>query len=141
MSRINIENYFNTLTRESVENDLDFVYDKNAVFKDPFNEVEGIEKVRAIFLHMYETLDNPRFIVLEKMSETDKLFLTWDFIFELNKKEYVIHGSSYLKLNEFGQIKNHRDYWDVGEELLSKIPILKQLYGIFAKRMRLEETK
>ena len=62
-------------------------------------------------------------------------------IYELNKKEYVIHGSSYLKLNEFGQIKNHRDYWDVGEELLSKIPILKQLYGIFAKRMRLEETK
>ncbi len=139
MTRINIENYFNTLSRESVENDLDLVYDKEAFFKDPFNEVEGIEKVRAIFLHMYETLDNPRFRVLDKISESEKLFLTWDFIFVLNKKEYVIHGSSHLLLNELGLIKYHRDYWDVGEELLAKIPVIKQLYGLFSKRMRLED--
>ena len=46
--------YWEGLTRERVAI-LDTVYAPEAYFRDPFNEVRGIEELRRIFAHMYET--------------------------------------------------------------------------------------
>ncbi|HLO95651.1 MAG TPA: nuclear transport factor 2 family protein, partial [Burkholderiaceae bacterium] len=38
-------------------------YDEAARFKDPFNEVQGVPAIQAIFAHMFEALEQPRFVV------------------------------------------------------------------------------
>jgi hypothetical protein len=38
-------------------------YAADARFKDPFNEVQGVPAIQRIFTHMYEALDQPRFVV------------------------------------------------------------------------------
>ena len=47
--------YMETLTPASLA-DLSTYVTEDVRFKDPFNDVQGIENMRAIFAHMFETL-------------------------------------------------------------------------------------
>jgi hypothetical protein len=48
----------------------------------------------------------------------------------------VIHGSSQLQLAEDGRIAWHRDYWDTGEELYAKLPLLGVLIRWLQRKLR-----
>ncbi len=114
------------------------IYTDDCSFKDPFNEVQGVGAIRRIFEHMYATLDNPRFVVHERVAQGDQCFLTWDFIFRLKsggRPEIVVRGSSHLKLAADGRICMHRDYWDVAEELYEKLPLLGTLMRWLRRRL------
>lgn len=126
--------WYENLTEASLKK-MDSFYAHDSFFKDPFNEVQGIDKIKHIFDDMFKNLKNPRFIFVDKIQEGRQAFTTWDFVFIANGKSYKIHGSSHLKLNDEGKVIYHRDYWDVGEELLLKLPILKGLYGMLRKKL------
>ena len=126
--------WFINLNESTLDNIVSY-YDENVFFKDPFNEFNGREKLKKLFIHMFITLKNPHFVFIENIENSKEIFLTWDFIFSYKDKLFKIHGSSHLKLNDEKKIMYHRDYWDVGEELLLKIPIIKSLYGFFQSRL------
>ena len=127
--------WYETLTPETLANIQDY-YDKDAFFKDPFNEIKGREKIEHIFQDMFLKLTKPHFVFIDIIEQDDQAFLTWDFIFTIKSLSYTIHGSSHLKLNQEKLVIYHRDYWDVGEELLLKIPLLKNLYSLFRKNFK-----
>ena len=131
---IEIKEWFLNLNESTLDNIVSY-YDENVFFKDPFNEFNGREKLKKLFIHMFITLKNPHFVFIENIENSEGIFLTWDFIFSYKEKLFKIHGSSHLKLNDEKKIMYHRDYWDVGEELLLKIPIIKSLYGFFQSRL------
>lgn len=126
--------WYEKLTKESLEK-IDDYYAERAFFKDPFNEVVGREKIKHIFKDMFNKLENPHFDFIDKVEQGNQVFVAWNFIFVSKQKTYVIHGSSHLKFDESMMIVYHRDYWDVGEELLLKIPLIKNLYGAFLKKI------
>jgi steroid Delta-isomerase len=117
-------------------------YTADAVFKDPFNQVQGVPGITAVFRHMFNTLDAPRFVVRRVVQDRDaaggsSCFLTWDFYFHMrrfNRAEQCIHGGSLLLLAPDGRIHNHRDYWDAAEELYEKLPVLGGLMRWLKKR-------
>jgi limonene-1,2-epoxide hydrolase len=118
--------FFETLSRESV-NRMAEVYTEDCYFKDPFNEVRGLAHTQRIFLHMYEVLNDPRFVITGRVEQGSECFLTWDFLFTMKrlvKSEQCIRGASHLKLAADGRIAYHRDYWDAAEELYEKLPVL-----------------
>ena len=122
---------------ESTLDEIISYYDENVFFKDPFNEFNGREKLKKLFIHMFITFKNPHFVFIDSIENGEEIFLTWDFIFSYKEKIFKIHGSSHLKLNDEKKIVYHRDYWDVGEELLLKIPFIKILYGFFQNKLAL----
>ena len=122
---------------ESTLDEIVSYYDENVFFKDPFNEINGREKLKKLYLHMFITFKNPHFVFIDTIENSEGIFLTWDFIFSYKEKLFKIHGSSHLKLNDEEKIVYHRDYWDVGEELLLKIPLIKSLYGLFQNKLAL----
>ena len=126
--------WFINLNESTLDNIVTY-YDENVFFKDPFNEFNGREKLKKLFIHMFNTLKNPHFVFIDNIENSEGVFLTWDFIFSYKEKLFKIHGSSHLKLNDEEKIVYHRDYWDVGEELMLKIPLIKNLYGIFQKKL------
>jgi ketosteroid isomerase-like protein len=106
------------------------LYTEDARFKDPFNEVQGVPAIRAVFEHMYASLDAPRFVIRDVVAQGDQCFLTWDFVFRMrrfNRDEQTVRGGSHLKLAPDGRITLHRDYWDVAEELYEKLPVVGSL--------------
>ena len=122
--------FFERLTRERL-GELGHLYAEQARFKDPFNEVVGVAAIRAIFEHMYERLDEPRFAVTQRLVDGDQAFLVWDFRFRFKgsglQPEQTIRGGSHLRLASDGRVLEHRDYWDAAEELYEKLPVLGAL--------------
>mgnify|MGYP001100004968 CR=1 FL=1 len=132
-----IINFYEKLKAEDVSR-LDEIYEQDAFFKDPFNELRSLSNIQKIFDEMFNELENPYFVFIDKISQNHQLFLTWDFVFTKSGRTFKIHGSSHLKITESGKISYHRDYWDVGEELLLKLPIIKTLYGALRKKLSID---
>ena len=106
------------------------VYSADVFFKDPFNEVRGLPDVVQIFSHMFEQVDNPRFVVTNHVLQGDQAFLTWDFLFRMKRfstAEQCIRGATHLRFGPDGKANFHRDYWDAAEELYEKLPLLGSL--------------
>jgi len=114
------------------------LYIDQAAFKDPFNEVHDLAGVQRVFGHMFESLDAPRFKVLDALVQDQQCFLSWDFMFRLQGQplERRIHGSSHLRFAADGRIAYHRDYWDAAEEVYEKIPLLGGLLRWIKRRLR-----
>lgn len=118
---------------------LDALYAPGARFKDPFNEVTGVSAISAVFAHMFEALDAPRFVIRDAIAQGDQCFLTWDFRFRMkrfDRAEQCIHGSSHLRFAADGCIELHRDYWDAAEELYEKLPAIGALMRWLKRRAR-----
>ena len=112
-------------------------YTEDARFKDPFNEVQGLAGVRAVFEHMFVALDGPRFVVTEAIVQGDQCFLVWDFLFRFKRfssELQTVRGGSHLKFNVDGRIVLHRDYWDAAEELYEKLPAVGALMRWLKRR-------
>lgn len=106
-------------------------YAPDACFKDPFNEVRGVPAITRIFEHMFASLQDPRFVVTQKLVQDDRAFLEWEFRFRLRRwrpeVEQCIRGASSLRFDAQGRVAHHRDYWDAAEELYEKLPLLGAL--------------
>ena len=113
-------------------------YGPQARFKDPFNEVVGVPAIQGIFAHMFEALEQPRFVVTGRVVQGQQCFLTWDFLFAF--KDFhkgvtqTVRGASHLVLDEQGLMSLHRDYWDAAEELYEKLPVVGALMRWLKKR-------
>lgn len=114
-------------------------YAPDAYFKDPFNEVRGIDAIVSIFDHMFTQLESPQFIIHEKVVDGLQCFIAWDFQFQFKHfqphKRQTIRGGSHLWLDPQGKIIRHRDYWDAAEELYEKLPVMGSLIRWFKRRM------
>ena len=130
--------FFESITPESVSRFPEF-YAENAWFKDPFNEVRGVGAIQRIFSHMFGQVDEPRFVVSERVADTQGVVLIWTFHYRSrgasNAEEYIIRGVSHLKFDADGKVAFHRDYWDTGEELYMKIPLLGALMRFLRRRL------
>ena len=113
------------------------VYQDQARFKDPFNQVQGLAAIQRIFGHMFSTLDGPRFTVIDCVAAGDDAFLTWDFDFRTRGRAgrgLRIHGASHLRFGADGRVALHRDYWDAAEELYEKLPVIGALMRWLKRR-------
>jgi hypothetical protein len=129
--------FFETLTPQSV-GQLGQLYDEQARFKDPFNEVRGLAAITHIFEHMFVALHAPRFVVTGQVVQDRQCFLTWEFRFRFKSfrqsTEQTILGASHLVFSEQGLVTLHRDYWDAAEELYEKLPLVGSLMRWLKKR-------
>jgi ketosteroid isomerase-like protein len=130
--------FFQSISADSART-LSQIYTEDVWFKDPFNEVEGIEQVSHIFTHMFEQVDAPRFVVTHSVLQDDQAFLTWDFLFRMRRfsdDEQCIRGASHVRFASDGRVAYHRDYWDAAEELYEKLPVVGSLMRWLKTRAR-----
>lgn len=132
-----VVDFFETLTPTALAT-LPALYAAHARFKDPFNAVSGLPAITRIFAHMFEALENPRFVVCERIVQGSQCFLTWEFRFRFRRfkqtEEQVILGGSHLVFDDTGLVTLHRDYWDAAEELYEKLPVVGGVMRWLKKR-------
>ena len=125
MTADDVIRFYEEFSPQSIER-MPEIYSDDAFFKDPFNEVRGPAAIQRIFSHMYKQVEDPRFVVKEKVGDDRNAVLVWELHFVVQffrtKRSQVIRGVSHFKFNEAGLINFHRDYWDANEELFVKIP-------------------
>lgn len=112
------------------------LYAEDAVFKDPFNEVQGHAAIERIFEHMFAQVQAPRFRVDSAVCEGDTAFLGWTMSYRRRPgRDEEIRGCSAVRFSAQGRVTWHRDYWDAAEELYEKLPLLGALMRFLRRRL------
>ena len=113
------------------------IYAADAYFRDPFNEVRGVEAIARVYARMFEQLEECRFVIAETLAEGDGALLVWDFTFRIRRWRprtvQTIHGASHLTFAPDGKVAYHRDYWDAAEELYAKLPLIGPVLRMLRK--------
>jgi steroid delta-isomerase len=115
------------------------IYAPEATFRDPFNDVRGVEAIRGIFERMFVHLADCRFHIVDTVVDARGAMLVWDFEFRIRRYRpdalQTIHGASHLRFDATGRVIDHRDYWDAAEELYAKLPLLGPLMRWLKRRL------
>lgn len=138
---ISVQNYasfFENIDKDTPIEDYQLFFDKNAMFKDPFHEVKGVERIYDIFQKMYLDLDNPIFKVEEIVENKNISYIKWqfNFYFKNEKEKNSFTGVSRVIFNHDGKAIVHEDYWDAAENIYEKIAFVKHLIKIVKNRIR-----
>ena len=119
---------------------LSALYAPDARFKDPFNDVQGLPAIEAIFVHMFASLDSPHFIVKDRLVQNEQCFLTWEFKFKFKSHRpqdwQTIWGATHVVFDPQGRVSLHRDYWDAAEELYEKLPFIGGLMRWLKRKVK-----
>lgn len=133
----NYTQFFETIKQSTPLEEYKKIFHPQAKFKDPFNEVIGVEKIYAIFQDMYKKLDDPKFTVKEAIGENNVVYLQWEFSFYFKKEDTKnsFTGVSRVEFNDNEEAISHIDYWDSGENVYEKIPFLSFFIKLIKKKI------
>ena len=110
---------------------LSELYCDNAVFIDPFNQIDNLSNLKKYFSELYENVKTIDFDFIDFSSDNDNHYITWDMKLvhpKLNSgKEFSVYGATHLKSNESNKIIYHRDYFDAGSMIYERIPIFGRI--------------
>ncbi|MGD8378196.1 MAG: nuclear transport factor 2 family protein [Gammaproteobacteria bacterium] len=109
-------------------------------FRDPFNDVRGIDAVTRIFRRMFETCTQVRFDIDEVVTEGHIAWLHWQMTFMprhrlLGREPWLIDGVSRVRFAGDGRVVEHLDYWDAGEYFYQRLPLLGALIRWVRRRV------
>lgn len=136
--------YFEKLNVRSIRL-LEKLAEPGMRFKDPFNDVRGIDAVERILQHMFQTLHNPKFKVRDyawgrwqKEAQGAIAYLRWDMTFEFKGQKHMIEGMSEVMFSKDGKVMSHIDHWDAGEQFYEHIPILGSVIRFVKSKLKIE---
>ena len=122
--------------------DLELVMCRDIHFVDPFNNVIGLEKVQAIFQHMYRKIKNARFIILNSaldLKNPDPVgLIRWRMEGNLKSDDrpWPIEGMSEIRFSADGRVREHIDHWDSGEQFFERLPLIGWLVRLIKKGVK-----
>ena len=127
--------FYESLSPETLDR-LGELYAPSARFVDPFNDVSGLAALRQVFEHMFDTLEDPRFVVVDAQAGERSGFLLWTFHFRRgNGRERQVLGTTHLRFDDEGRVLLHHDHWDAAGQLYETLPLLGTLMRWLRRRL------
>lgn len=131
--------FFENLNKDLKREDYEKIFSKYVYFEDPFQKIYDLKNLIKIFTHMYETLYEPNFKIIEIVTNNNISYLRWYFKYKTSKKSKEFEsfiGVSRIEFTTKGKVISHIDYWDSGVNVYGKIPILKSVIKFLIKRIK-----
>ena len=98
------------------------LYDPGVVFRDPVQEVRGVEAFLALNRRLLRRMRRLEWRVDSARGDEKEAFLEWTMTGAPKLGPALeLAGVSRVRARD-GLIVDHRDYWDVGELLASAVP-------------------
>jgi hypothetical protein len=117
-------------------NQLNQVYQQDIVFIDPIHQIDGLTALTIYFKHLYENMLSCNFNIENVIIDDQQACIIWTMEYCHSKinggKTIVVNGSSFLKYDD--KIYYHRDFFDVGQMLYEKLPLLGGVIAMVKKR-------
>lgn len=104
-------------------------------FRDPFNEVTGVDAYREVLAKMFRDVGQPAFQVTGHALAGEVCYLRWRFAFRrANGETMRIRGMSEVHFNAEGCVTSHFDYWDAGQ-VYETVPLVGSLVRLVRRRL------
>ena len=124
--------YLETLTFEDIDRLSEFAAD-DIRFKDPFNEVRGIEAMERVLRHMFRLISGIRFSIRHIAVDGEYCMMEWRFEGKLHWFDVDFEGTSVVRFGSDGKVLSHTDYWDAGRAFYEKLPIIGIVFGFLRR--------
>ena len=120
--------YFETMNSRSVPL-IEKLAEIDIRFKDPFNDVRGLDAYQAVFEHMFSSVDNPKFTVKDfswsqRAKGKNVAYLSWNFTATSRGKEIFVPGMSEVTFSPDYKVMEHIDYWDAATYFYEGLPVI-----------------
>jgi steroid delta-isomerase len=126
--------YLETLTFESLLVISTYVTE-NVHFKDPFNDIRGVDAMSLVFGHMFENVQDIKFEVQEILAEGQVCLMAWHFNGRINGDPWSFDGTSVVRFADDGRVMEQIDYWDVGRDFYERLPFIGRLISSLRRRV------
>jgi hypothetical protein len=129
--------YFENLTPDTLP-EIARIATPDMRFRDPFNDVRGIDNVVRLLGTMYAH-GTPRFEILDRALGQSAGYILWRFTNDPGggRAPFMITGMSEIHFAPDGRISEHIDHWDSGGQFYERIPVLGWLIRLARKRLEL----
>ena len=131
---------FGNLTETNLS-ELRAMLHENVVFTDPFNWLTGPDAFIHVFEHMFSTMDEPTFDILDICWSQNAGFIKWHMTGRVKSAKTMpinITGMSEISLDDQGLVLAHHDHWDSASQMLVHLPYIG---WIVRRMMRLFEIR
>lgn len=119
---------------------LDTVMAPDVAFRDPFNAVTGIDKVKRIFAALFADCTDVSFRVTRSFDGGDRAALLWVMSYRLRyprARRREVEGMSLVGIDRGrGLITAHIDHWDAAGQFYETLPLLGTLLRLIRRRLR-----
>ncbi|MFG6139399.1 MULTISPECIES: nuclear transport factor 2 family protein [unclassified Halomonas] len=121
--------FYNKLDNSCTKN-LYKIYTPDIAFTDPLHRIDGLPALEAYFAALYENVTACRFTFHERQRHGDIAFVTWTMHLAHRRlaggRDITVEGASRLVFADdgSGRVSEHRDYFDAGELLYERLPLL-----------------
>jgi hypothetical protein len=121
--------FYNKLDNTCTEK-LSTVYTDDVSFTDPLHRIQGLEALKGYFDSLYENVTSCRFDFHDTRRQDDTAFVTWTMHLAHPRlaggRPFRVEGCSRLVFaaDGSGRVAVHRDYFDAGELLYERLPLL-----------------
>jgi len=127
---------FEELSMERLEGIESFV-SANIQFKDPFNDLSGLDAFRRLLVKTLNDVNDPNFQVTHRAWADDVLFLRWSFKGKIKGlNHWGVQGMSEIRFDEHGLVCQHIDHWDASEQFYAKLPFIGTMLRLIQRRLQ-----
>lgn len=128
---LSVEEFFNRLTKDSMDL-VDRFYAEDTHFLDPVVDLRGREAVRKYYENLYRNVETIRFDFSGTVQQGDEQVAFWTMVLRakgLNGgREVQVVGNSHFRFDPVTRLAvYHRDYFDMGEFIYERLPVLGRL--------------
>ena len=126
--------FFENLTGDTLP-ELKNLVTTDVRFRDPFNDVVGAARMQNVFTNMLRDTEKPKCTIYCKVVDAQYCFIKWTFAAQSRVGPLQIDGVSEIVLDDSGRVKKHIDYWDTGETINEKVPIIGPVLRFIRRRI------
>ncbi|WP_139557524.1 nuclear transport factor 2 family protein [Methylotetracoccus oryzae] len=131
-----IKDVFNRLNGGNLDL-LQSIYAPDVEFEDPVRRLHGLSELTDYYRRLYEGVTSCRFDFDQTIEQGNQAVLTWVMHVEharFRRGEIItLAGASHLRFD--ARIDYHRDYFDMGEFLYERIPVLSAVIRHIKQRL------
>lgn len=109
-------------------------------FRDPFNDVTGVDRMIAVFQSAFADTRTMRFEVIDHVRHGRRGYILWRMHFRPKRfggpEDWVVDGVSEIHLAADGRIAAHIDHWDSGAQFYARLPLIGWLVRLVRRRLQ-----
>jgi steroid delta-isomerase len=103
-------------------------------FRDPFNDLRGVESLRRLLLHTKERLPGAQFRVWDTAWSGSTAYLKWRMTARVRLLgDWRVEGMSEVRFGPDGRVEEHLDYWDAAGQFYGRLPLIGPLLRLLAR--------
>jgi hypothetical protein len=129
---------FNQLNKDHLHR-LEEIYTPDVQFRDPVHALHGLPALRDYYGRLYEGVISCQFEFNAEVIEDRQGMLAWVMLFQHARfrrgETLELSGVSHLRFLEDGRVHSHRDYFDMGEFIYERAPVLGSIIRAIKNRL------